>query len=55
MNKKYIKEKIMEQNNYWPGAYNFQGEIRTLLEYMQEQIVVILEKIDAADELAQLN
>lgn len=45
----------MEQNTCWPGAYNFQSEIRTLLEYMQEQIEIILEKIDTAEEMAKLN
>lgn len=53
-NRKRLKYEgeIMEQNFYWPGAYSFKNEIRILLECMQEQIEVILKKIEKADSLA---
>lgn len=42
----------MEQQQLWPGAYSFQNELKIFLEYMQEQISIVLKKIDEADKKA---
>ncbi len=38
---------------FWPGAYSFKFELKTLLEGIKEQIDIILYKIDKADKMAQ--
>lgn len=39
----------MYQYSFWPGAYSFKEEIGLFLEYIREQIDLILKKIDETD------
>lgn len=41
----------MEHTNLWPGAYSFKNEIRLFLEFIKEQVDLILKKIEKADSL----
>ncbi len=36
---------------FWPGAYSFKLELKTLLEALKEQIDIILYKIEKADKM----
>ena len=51
---KVIKEYILMDKYWWPGAYSFKFELKTLLECAKEQIDIILSKIEKADKMAQI-
>ena len=41
------------ENYIWPGAYNFQGSLKLLLEILKREIETILKKIDELDKLTK--
>ena len=41
------------ENLMWPGAYSFKKDLKALLEVIQQQIEIIISKINELDALAK--
>lgn len=39
----------MQQYQMWPGAYSFNNELKIFLEYMQEQITIVLSNMEKTE------
>lgn len=39
----------MNQQQMWPGAYSFNNELKMFLEYMQEQIAIVLNSMEKTE------
>lgn len=48
-----IIRSILMENCFWPGAYSFKTELKTLLEVLKNEIDIILKKINELDALAR--
>lgn len=47
--RKSIQEMSMQQYQMWPGAYSFNNELKMFLEYMQEQITIVLSNMEKTE------
>ena len=45
----------MYYNSMWPGAYSFQGEIKTIIAWFREQLDIILKEIEAKEKFIEQN
>lgn len=41
----------MYYNSVWPGAYSFQGEIKSIIKWFREQLDIILKEIDEKEKM----
>jgi len=40
----------MYYNSVWPGAYSFQGEIKSIISWFREQLDIILKEIEEKEK-----